>query len=125
MIVKHIKSYKHAKDGFLNLLTVKNHNFVIELIVTPIVILLGLAFNIDHVDFLFLIISCGFVLTTEILNTSIEAACDAIDLNHNPQIKIAKDVAAAAVVMAGFTSLITGLVIFIPKMVLLVSSFNK
>ena len=124
MIKRHLNSYKHAKDGFLNLLTVKNHNFIIELIVTPIVLLVGVLLNISTVEWLILVLCCGLVLTTEILNTSIEAACDAIDINHNPQIKIAKDVAASAVVIAGLTSLIVGIAVFAPKVILLLQSIK-
>ncbi len=119
MVQKHLKSYKHAREGFLELLTVENHNFIMELVFTGLVLIAAFVLDITKFEWLFVIFCCGLVLITEIINTSIEAACDAIDLNHNPQIKLAKDIAAAAVVMAGVTSLIIGLAIFVPRVLLL------
>jgi len=122
MVKKHLKSYKHAREGFLELLTVKNHNFIVEIIFTGVILLISFLLNIPKAEWLIVVLCCGVVLITEIINTSIEAACNAIDLNHNPQIKIAKDIAAAAVVMSGITSLIIGLAIFLPKIILLLSN---
>ena len=117
MVKKHLKSYKYAKDGFLELLTVENHNFIIELIVTGCVLLAGYLLEVSKSDWIFIILCCGLVLITEIINTAIEATCDAIDTKHNLQIKLAKDLAASAVVMAGIVSLIIGLAIFLPKVI--------
>lgn len=117
MVKKHLKSYKHAKEGFLEMLSVENHNFIIELLVTGVVLLISFILNISKIEWLFVVLCCGLVLTVEIINTAIEAACDAIDLKINPQIKLAKDIAAAAVVMTGITSLIVGLTIFLPRVI--------
>ncbi|MBE0573297.1 diacylglycerol kinase family protein [Candidatus Dojkabacteria bacterium] len=122
MIKKHLKSYKHAKEGFFELLTIENHNFIVELVITAVVLILALVFNLNSTEWIFVIFSCGFVLTTEIINTAIEAACDAIDTKPNAQIKLAKDVAASAVVMSAVTTLIVGLMIFTPKVIILISS---
>lgn len=124
MIKKHIKSYKHAKEGFLELLTVENHNFIMELVFTGLVLIAGYVLNISKMEWLFIIFCCGLVLTTEIINTAIEAACDAIDLKENPQIKLAKDIAASAVVMTGITSFIIGLAIFLPRVIMLAENIN-
>lgn len=125
MVKKHLKSYKYAKEGFLELLTVENHNFIIELIFTGIVLILGYLFNITKLEWIIVVFCCGFVLTTEIINTAIEAVCDAIDTKENLQIKLAKDVAASAVVMSGITALIIGLAIFLPKVIMLLANFSN
>jgi len=91
-----------------------------ELVFTGLILIAAFVLNISKSEWLFVVFCCGLVLTTEIINTSIEAACDAIDLKHNPQIKIAKDIAAAAVVMTGITSLVIGLAIFLPRVLLLI-----
>ena len=57
----------------------------------------------------------GLVVATELINTSIEATIDLITDQINPIAKVAKDTAAAAVLVFGFVALITGLVIFVPK----------
>jgi diacylglycerol kinase (ATP) len=51
----------------------------------------------QQVDLLLILIATGLVLTTEILNSAIEALCDFVEERHNEKIKIIKDIAAAAV----------------------------
>ena len=51
----------------------------------------------QKVDLLLILIATGFVLVTEIVNSSIEALCDFVEERHNEKIKIIKDIAAAAV----------------------------
>jgi hypothetical protein len=50
------------------------------------------------------------------INSAIERYCDLITTDFHPGIKIIKDVAAGAVLVASITSLIIGLIIFIPAL---------
>jgi diacylglycerol kinase len=61
------------------------------------------------------VIVIGLVWVTEILNTCIEKAMDVITIEHHPQIKIIKDLAAGAVLIAALVAVIVGSFIFIPK----------
>ena len=60
------------------------------------------------------------VLCVELLNTALEAAVDLITPDPHPLARTAKDVAAAAVLVMAIASVILGLVIFLPRMLLLV-----
>jgi diacylglycerol kinase len=51
------------------------------------------------------------------INTAIEKLCDLVTTDFDPRIKIIKDVAAGAVLMASVFSLLVGLIIFIPAIV--------
>ena len=57
----------------------------------------------------------GLVWVTEILNTCLEKLADFITLEQHPHIKYIKDLAAGAVLVAAIIAVVTGLLIFIPK----------
>jgi len=51
----------------------------------------------EWVDMLLILFATALVVTTEMMNTAIEALCDFIEVRHNEKIRVIKDVAAAAV----------------------------
>ena len=57
------------------------------------------------------------VLILELINTAIEHLCDIVTKEIHPAIKIIKDVSAAAVLLAAAGSVVTGLIIFTPKII--------
>jgi Diacylglycerol kinase len=59
----------------------------------------------------------GLVISLEMINSAIERYCDLVTTDFHPGIKVIKDVAAGAVLVASITSLIIGLIIFIPALV--------
>ncbi len=60
------------------------------------------------------------VISLELINTAIETLCDLISLEFNSQIKLIKDVAAGAVLIAAVGSAIIGIIIFLPKIIHLI-----
>ena len=56
------------------------------------------------------------VWTAEIFNTAIEKTMDFISREKHPQIKLVKDLAAAAVLITAVSAIIVGAIIFIPKL---------
>lgn len=63
-----------------------------------------------------LIIVTGFVWVAELFNTVVERIMDFISGQRNPDIKIIKDLAAGGVLLSAITALVTGAIIFIPKL---------
>jgi diacylglycerol kinase len=63
-----------------------------------------------------LAIVTGIVWITEMLNTCIERIMDFAHPEDHPHIKFIKDLAAGAVLVAAFTAVVAGLLIFIPKL---------
>ena len=59
----------------------------------------------------------GFVISLEMVNTAIENVVDLVTLEKNPKAKIAKDVAAGAVLVSAISAAIIGLIIFVPKII--------
>jgi len=82
-------------------------------------VVLGIIFDIHGLEWILIICIMGVLLAVELLNTSIEAACDAITKDYNPLIKIAKDCGSAATFVIIVITIILNLIIFIPKIVAL------
>lgn len=114
-----VKSFMYAGEGLKHAF-LHEQNFRIHLIFTSIVIVISLFLQITTYEWLAIVLAIGFVLTCELINTTIEATIDLItNEKFHPLAKIAKDVAAAAVVVAAITSVIIGLIIYIPYLVAL------
>jgi diacylglycerol kinase (ATP) len=62
-----------------------------------------------------LVIVIGLVWVAEIFNTAIEKIMDLISPSYHPEVKLIKDLAAAAVLTTAFIAVIAGAIIFIPK----------
>lgn len=87
----------------------------IHLLFTMVVILLGLLLQVSRVEWVFLLILIGGVISLELINSSIENLVDLVTEEFHPLAKKTKDMAAAAVFIFSIVSVIIGLIIFIPK----------
>ena len=82
---------------------------------TVLVVGLGVVLQISGVEWLFIAGCCMLVLALELLNTAIENLCDIVTEEYHPIVKIVKDTSAGAVLIVALGSLLTGLIIFLPK----------
>ena len=73
-------------------------------------------YNVTKAEAIAIALSIGFVWTAELFNTAVEKLADLFSKDHHPGIKFIKDVSAAAVLLSAATALITGAVIFLPKL---------
>jgi len=92
------------------------HNTWIHLALTIAAIAFGFILKISKGEFIAIIIVMTMVWVAEILNTAIEKTMDFISLEKHPQIKLVKDLAAAAVLITAISALLVGAIIFIPKL---------
>jgi len=109
-----IKSFSHAIAGIRHFVG-HEHNARIHLVATIAVIIAARVLEVSATDWAILAAVTGLVWVAEILNTCMERLADLITLEKHPEIKIIKDLAAGAVLVAAITAVITGLFIFIPK----------
>lgn len=79
------------------------------------VILTGIYFSINYIEWLILVFTFNMVLVSEMVNTAIEAVVDLVTLEKNQNAKIAKDVSAGMVLVSASFSVIIGIYIFLPK----------
>lgn len=76
----------------------------------------GLIFQISAIEWLFLFLAIFLVISFEIINSAIENVVDlASDYHFSMLAKNAKDMAAGAVLVVSGYAVVTGLIIFVPK----------
>lgn len=92
-------------------------NFRIHLLAITLVGLAGWYFKLSSREWLWIILAVGLVLVTELLNTAIELLVDLVSPAFNTQAGKVKDVAAGAVLIAAFISVLIGIIIFMPKII--------
>lgn len=114
ILKKHTISVRHALEGVLWALKTQP-NFRVHLLISTFVFLLGwyLVLSLTEWVVVFLTITIGLVV--EMVNTAIEATTDAIDTKIRPDIKIAKDVSAGAMLIYATGAVIIALIMFLPK----------
>lgn len=94
-------------------------NVRIHLVIAILVSILGYFLGLSTEELIEIILLVGLVLVAEMINTSIEFACNAITTETHPEIKKAKDVAAGSVLVVSILAIIIGLIIFVPKILAL------
>jgi len=109
------RSFHYAWDGIRAVLRTE-HNTYIHLGLSIAVIIAGLFFRISIMEWVALVTMMAMVWMAEIFNTAIEKVMDYLSTERHPQIKLVKDLAAAAVLIASLAALIVGCLIFIPKL---------
>ena len=116
LITSFIKSVRFALQGLK--VTKKGHrNLKIQYVCGVISILLGVITNINLIEWCMVILSLGMVIGLELVNTAIETLLNEIHPARNPQIGKAKDIAAAAVLIAALCAVAIGCLIFVPKII--------
>ncbi|MEO5911564.1 MAG: diacylglycerol kinase family protein [Pelobium sp.] len=114
-LINRIKSFAHAING-LKLLFREEHNARVHLVVAILVVIAGFVSEISIIEWMMITFAIGLVISIEILNTAIEKTADFISPERNEQIKVIKDLAAGAVLVSTITSVIIGLLVFVPKL---------
>lgn len=80
-------------------------------------ILLGIALRISAVEFAMVFVAITLVFIAEMFNTVAEACVDLITDDYHPLARIAKDVAAGAVLLNAMLSVVVGAFVFLPHLV--------
>lgn len=108
-------SFKFAFRGIARMIG-NEHNAWIHLVVTVVVIVFGLWVNLSAQEWIFIVIAIGLVWMAEAFNTAIEHLANSITKEINPNIKLAKDVAAGAVLFAAIVAAVIGLIVLLPHL---------
>jgi len=110
-----VESFRYAFAGLWHTLRTQR-NARIHLSVAIMVIVIGIALNLNESEWAIISLTIGFVFVAELLNTVIEAVIDLVTEEYHPLAKQAKDVAAAAVLAAAMTAVAVGLLILGPPL---------
>lgn len=112
------ESFNHATDG-LEYAINHERNLKIEILMGILVSIAGFIFKISLVEWLVIVLVIGMVICLELVNTSIERTVDLVTKEYKELAKVAKDVAAGAVLIMSMFSVVVGIIIFLPKIIAL------
>jgi diacylglycerol kinase len=115
-ICQRIKSFSFALKGILYAFKTQ-HNIRVHIIVMVFVLTAGCIFRLHLMEWGLIVFAIGMVLVSELMNTAIELLVDFISPNYNKKVGLIKDVAAGAVLISAITSVVIGLIIFLPKII--------
>lgn len=115
---KLINSFKYAFNGIISA-TKTERNLKIHLSIATLVIIFGIIFKLNKIEWLICLICIMSVISAELINTAIEITVDIAMPKINNNAKRAKDISAASVLILAIFSALIGLIIFIPKIIIL------
>ncbi len=109
-----LDSFNFAFEGIIHVLRTQR-NLRIHFAVAVAVLIFALIVNVTKMELIALLISVTFVLIAEMLNTAVEAAIDIATTSFDPMAKLAKDIAAGAVLIAAINAIAVGYIVFSSK----------
>ena len=117
---KFIASFGYAFQGLWYALRTQR-NARVHAAIATLATILGIVLRISSVEFAIIFIAIAGVFVAEMFNTVFELCVDLASPEYHPLAKIAKDVAAGAVLLSAILSIVIGLFIFGPHLWLLFS----
>ena len=108
-----VESFRFAFAGLWYALRTQR-NTRIHLMITAAVIALGLWLHLSFTQWAVLVLTIGFVLVSEMLNTVAETLVDLVSPGYHPLAKVVKDVTAGAVLLGAIIAVVVGLLVLGP-----------
>jgi len=106
-----IDSFNYAFEGIIHVLRTQR-NLRIHFLAAVVVFAAAIALGVSRLQLIALLLAIAFVLVAEMLNTAIEGVIDVSTTSFDPNAKLAKDIAAGAVLIASITALAVGYLVF-------------
>jgi diacylglycerol kinase (ATP) len=111
-----LRSFGYAFEGVAYILRTQR-NARIELVVGIAAVLLAAWLGLSPVEWAVLVLTIAIVIALEWMNTALEIAVSLASPEAHPSAKVAKDVAAACVLLGAFASLVVGVLLFGARLV--------
>jgi diacylglycerol kinase len=111
-----VRSFGYAFEGLATIVRTQP-NFWVHVCAACAALVLGVLLHLSPVELAIVVLSITLVLVVEAVNSGIETMCDLISPGHHPQIKRAKDISAAAVLIAAAGAVTLALLLYGPRLV--------
>lgn len=115
--INRVKSVGYAFKGAVLLLTTEA-SIKVQFGIGILVTIAGFYFSISTTEWIIQTLVIATIMALEGVNTAIEAIADFIHPEHHPKIGLIKDIAAGAVFIFAVAAVITGCIIYIPKLLI-------
>jgi diacylglycerol kinase (ATP) len=109
-----LQSFNFAFEGIIHVLRTQR-NMRIHFAIAVAVLIAALAVGVSRLELMALLISISLVLIAEMLNTAFEAGIDVATTSFDPLAKLAKDIAAGAVLIATVNAVAVGYLVFVER----------
>ena len=106
-----VQSFNYAFEGVIYVLATQR-NMRIHFFAAAAAMLACVIMGVERLEFAMIVFAAAFVISAEMFNTAVEAAIDVSTTSFNPLAKIAKDVAAGAVLIATFNAIMIAYLVF-------------
>ena len=113
-IKRRLNAFVFAFEGFIFFFK-SVHNAWIHLFAAILTVVAGFLYELNAIEWLWVLSAIAIVFITEMINTAIEKVVDLNTSEFHLLAKQAKDIAAAAVLTACVYAIVVALIIFIPK----------
>ncbi len=113
-IHKLTNSFNNAIEGLIHAFRTQR-NMKIHFAIAFLVMLASLFTDVSSRELILLFFAISFVIAMELINTSIEIVIDLVSQEYRLQARIAKNIAAAAVLMASINAIVLGYFIFLDE----------
>ena len=108
-----MRSFGYAFGGLAVMLR-SQPNFVVHLCAAALALGVGVVLRLTPPELALIVLTIALVLVLECVNTALESLSDLVSPSFHPLIKRAKDISAAAVLVAAVASIAVALLLFVP-----------
>ncbi len=122
--MRFIRSVRFALQGIKYCFTSES-NFRTEMFIAAVTFSAAMLLKIKSEEWLIILFCCALVLSLEIVNTAFERLSNLVNESIHPVIKLVKDLAAGAVLLASVISVIMVIIIFFPYVEMFFKSVVK
>ncbi len=109
-----VESFNYAIEGVIHVLRTQR-NMRIHFAIAVAVLVVAVALGVSRLELIVLLLSITFVLVAEMINTAVEGTIDAATTSFDPMAKLAKDIAAGAVLISAVNAVAVGYLVFAGK----------
>src|SRR3954468_18990665 len=106
-----LQSFNFAFEGIIHVLRTQR-NMRIHFLAAVIVLVTAVAVGVSKLELIALLLAIAFVFITEMINSALEQAIDVATTTFDPLAKLAKDIAAGAVLIATVNAIAIGYLVF-------------
>lgn len=110
-----VQSLNWAFEGVIHVLRTQR-NMRVHFALATAVLILAFSYGVTKLELMALLVAISFVLIAEMVNTAIEATIDLATTSFDPLAKIAKDIAAGAVLIAAMNAIVVGYLVFADRL---------
>lgn len=109
------ESFRDAGSGFWYCFSTQR-NMRVHLAAAVLVLVISGLIGLSRLEFALVVFAISFVLVAEMINTAIEKTIDIYVQAYHPQARVAKHIAAGAVLLAAVNAVVIGLLVFLPHL---------